>query len=224
MKLAIMAATGGVGQELLRQALAAGHDVTAVVRNPAKLPADLREARIVTADLGAPQPAVLEAAIAGTDAVVSGLGPASNSSAGIAASGTRAIAAAMDATAVKRLVVISAAPVGTVPSPGRPTPPKHDPGDGFFMRHLGAPFARAAFGKVYTDLAAMEDLLRDSDLDWTVIRPPKLTSKPLTGHYRTATGQNVRGGFSVPRADVAHLMLAVLSQPGTIGEIIGIAS
>jgi hypothetical protein len=47
---------------------------------------------------------------------------------------------------------------------------------------------------------------------------------PLTGHYRTATGQNVRGGFSVPRADVAHLMLAVLSQPGTIGEIIGIAS
>ncbi len=224
MKLAIMAATGGVGQQLLRQALDAGHDVTAVVRNPARLPADLREARIVTADLAAPQPAVLEAAIAGTDAVVSGLGPASNASAGIAERGTRAIAAAMQATAVKRLVVISAAPVGTVPSPGHPKPPKHDPGDGFFMRHLGAPFARAAFGKVYADLAAMEDLLRGSDLDWTVIRPPKLTNKPLTGHYRTATGQNVRGGFSVPRADVAHLMLAVLGQPTTIGQVIGIAS
>jgi putative NADH-flavin reductase len=224
MKLAIMAATGGVGQQLLRQALDAGHDVTAVVRNPARLPADLREARIVTADLAAPQPAVLEAAIAGTDAVVSGLGPASNASAGIAERGTRAIAAAMHATAVKRLVVISAAPVGTVPSPGHPKPPKHDPGDGFFMRHLGAPFARAAFGKVYADLAAMEDLLRGSDLDWTVIRPPKLTNKPLTGHYRTATGENVRGGFSVPRADVAHLMLAVLGQPTTIGQVIGIAS
>jgi putative NADH-flavin reductase len=224
MKLAIMAATGGVGQQLLRQALDAGHDVTAVVRNPARLPADLREARIVTADLAAPQPAVLEAAIAGTDAVVSGLGPASNASAGIAERGTRAIAAAMHATAVKRLVVISAAPVGTVPSPGHPKPPKHDPGDGFFMRHLGAPFARAAFGKVYADLAAMEDLLRGSDLDWTVIRPPKLTNKPLTGHYRIATGQNVRGGFSVPRADVAHLMLAVLGQPTTIGQVIGIAS
>jgi uncharacterized protein YbjT (DUF2867 family) len=224
MKLAIMAATGGVGQQLLRQALDAGHDVTAVVRNPAKLPADLREARIVTADLAAPQPAVLEAAIAGTDAVVSGLGPASNASAGIAERGTRAIAAAMHATAVKRLVVISAAPVGTVPSPGHPRPPKHDPGDGFFMRHLGAPFARAAFGKVYADLAAMEDVLRGSDLDWTAIRPPKLTNKPLTGHYRTATGQNVRGGFSVPRADVAHLMLAVLGQPATIGQVIGIAS
>src|SRR2546430_4363339 len=107
MKLTIMAATGGVGQQLLRQALGFGHDVTAVVRNPAKLPAALREARIVTADLAAPEPAVLEAAIAGTDAVVSGLGPASNSEAGIATRGTRGIAAAMHTTAVKRLVVIS---------------------------------------------------------------------------------------------------------------------
>ena len=224
MKLAIVAATGGVGQQLLRQALDAGHDVTAVVRNPARFPAALREARIVTADLADPDPAALEAAIAGTDAVVSGLGPASNSGVGIATSGTRAMATAMDAAGVKRLVVISAAPVGTLPSPSRPTPPKHDPGDGFFMRHLGARFARVAFGKVYADLADMEDLLRHSDLDWTVIRPPKLTNKPLTGHYRTATGQNVRGGWSVPRADVAHLMLAVLSRPETIGQVIGIAS
>ena len=224
MKLAIMAATGGIGQQLLRQALDAGHDVTAVARNPAKLPAGLREARIVTADLAAPEPAVLEAAIAGTDAVVSGLGPAANSDAGIATRGTRAIAAAMHATGVKRLVVVSAAPVGTVPAPDRPKPPKHDPGDGFFMRQLGARFARAAFGKVYADLAAMEGVLRDSGLDWTVIRPPKLTNKPLTGHYRTAAGQNVRGGLFVPRADVAHLMLAVISQPATIGQVIGIAS
>lgn len=224
MKLAIIAATGGVGQQLLRQALDAGHDVTAVARNPAKLPAALRGARIVAADLAAAEPAALEAAIAGTDAVVSGLGPSTNSAAGIATRGTRSIAAAMHATAVKRLVVVSAAPVGTVPSPGRPKPPKHDPGDGFFMRQFGARFARAAFGKVYADLAAMEDLLRDSGLDWTVVRPPKLTSKPLTGHYRTAAGQNVRGGLSVPRADVAHLMLAVINQPATIGQVIGIAS
>jgi putative NADH-flavin reductase len=224
MKVAIIAATGGVGQQLVRQALGAGHDVTAVVRNPAKLPAALREVRIMTADLAAPEPAVLEAAITGTDAVVSGLGPASNSRAGIATGGTRAIVAAMHAAGTSRLVVVSAAPVGTVPSPGRPAPPKHDPGDGFFMRHLGARFARAAFGKVYADLAGMEAVLRDSDLDWTVIRPPKLTSKPLTGHYRTATGENVRGGWSVPRADVAHLMLDVLGRPETIGQVIGVAS
>jgi len=92
------------------------------------------------------------------------------------------------------------------------------------MRHVGIPVARAAFGKVYADLAEMEDLLRDSDLDWTAVRPPKLTNKPLTTHYRTATGQNVHGGWSVPRADVAHLMLAVLGRPETIGQVIGIAS
>ena len=98
MKLAVIAATGGVGQQLLRQALDAGHDVTAVVRNPARLPAALGGARIVTADLTGAEPAALEAAIAGNDAVVSGLGPASNSSAGVATSGTRAIASAMRAT------------------------------------------------------------------------------------------------------------------------------
>lgn len=224
MKLAITAATGGVGEQLLRQALGAGHDVTAIARNPAKLPAALRDARIVTADLAAPQPGVLEAAIAGNDAVLSGLGPASNSSAGIATRGTQAIAAAMHAAGVRRLVVISAAPVGTMPYPGRPNPPKHDPGDGFFMRHLAAPVTKTALRKTYADLALMEEILRESGLDWTVIRPPRLTGKPLTGSYRTASGQNLRRGLLISRANVAHLMLAVLEQPETIHRAIGVAN
>jgi uncharacterized protein YbjT (DUF2867 family) len=226
MKLTIVAATGGVGTELLGQALAAGHDVTAVVRNPGKLPAQMRaagQARVVTADLAAADPAVLESAVAGADAVVSGLGPRSNSDAGIAAQGTRAIVAAMLATGVRRIVVVSAAPVGTIASAHRPSPPRHDPGDGFFMRHLGGPFARAAFGKVYADLVGMEDVLADSGLDWTVIRPPRLTGKPFTGTYRTAVGRSVRGGWFASRADVAHLMLGVLGQPQTYGQTIGIA-
>ena len=156
--------------------------------------------------------------------MLSGLGPHSNADAGIAAPGTRSIVAAMQATGVRRIVVVSAAPVGTVASPGNPHPPKHDPGDGFFMRYLFSRIAAARLGKVYDDLAAMEDLLRDSGLDWTVIRPPQLTDKPLSGTYRTAFGQNLRGGLSVPRADVAHLMLKVLGQPETIGHAIGIAS
>jgi len=221
MKLTIIAATGGVGRELLEQALDAGHDVTAVVRNPGKLS---REVRAVTTDLTAPDPAALESAVAGADAVLSGLGPRSNSDAGIAWRGTRAIVAAMRATGVRRIVVISAAPVSTVPSPGRPNPPKYDAGDGFFMRHLFGKIASARFGKVYADLVLMEDLLVDSGLDWTVVRPPQLTDKPLTGTYRTAYGQNIRGGWSVPRADVAHLMLRVLGQPETIHQTIGIAS
>jgi putative NADH-flavin reductase len=222
MKLTIFAATGGIGRQLLKQAVAAGHDVTAVVRNPAKLAGE--EVRVVTADLAAADPAALESAVGGADAVLSGLGPNFNADAGIAASGTAAIVAAMQATQVRRIVVVSAAPVSTVPSPSRPNPPKHDPGDGFFMRHLFSHVASAMFGKVYADLAQMEDILAGSGLDWTVVRPPQLTDKPFTGRYRTAYGQNIRGGWSVPRADVAHLMLRVLDQPETIKQTIGIAS
>ena len=71
MKLTIFAATGGIGRQALEQAVAAGHDVTAVVRNPGKLSG---EVRIVTADLAAPDPAALERALQGADAVLSGLG------------------------------------------------------------------------------------------------------------------------------------------------------
>jgi uncharacterized protein YbjT (DUF2867 family) len=221
MKLTIFAATGGIGRQLLEQATAAGHDVTAVVRNPGRLS---RPVRTVTADMAAPDPAALEAAVAGADAVLSGLGPRSNADAGIASQGTRAIVAAMQAAGVRRIVAVSAAPVGTVATPGRPRPPRHDPGDGFFMRHLLSHVASATLGQVFADLAQMEDVLAGSGLDWTVVRPPRLTGKPLTGSYRTAYGQNLRGGLSVPRADVAHYMLRVLGQPDTIKQVIGIAS
>jgi uncharacterized protein YbjT (DUF2867 family) len=221
MKLTIIAATGGVGRELLQQALAAGHDVTAVARNPGKLS---RQVRTVTADLAAPNQGALESAAAGADAVLSSLGPHSNSDAGIASRSTQTIIEAMTAAGVRRIVAVSAAPVSTIPSPSRPHPPKHDPGDGFYMRHLFGHVAKAMFGKVYADLAQIEDILAGSGLDWTVVRPPQLTDKPPTGTYRTACGQNIRGGWSVPRADVAHLMLQVLGQPGTIHQAIGIAS
>jgi nucleoside-diphosphate-sugar epimerase len=130
----------------------------------------------------------------------------------------------MKATGVRRIVVVSAAPIGTVPSPGRPKPPKYDPGDGFFMRHLFSPLTKAALRRHYADLALMEDVLRDSDLDWTVVRPPRLTDKPLRGTYRMAYGQNLRRGLFISRADVAHFMLRVLEEPATIGQAIGIAN
>jgi putative NADH-flavin reductase len=220
LKLTIFAATGGIGRQALEQAVAAGHDVTAVVRNPKKLS---RQVRTVTADLATPDVAALESAVAGADAVLSGLGPRSNSEAGIAWRGTRAIVQAMQATDVRRIVVVSAAPIGTVPSPGRPKPPKHDPGDGFFMRNLFGPLVKAALRKHYADLALMEDVLWSSDLDWTIVRPPRLTDGPLTGTYRRAYGQNLRRGFLISRADVAYLMLRALEQPETIKQAIGIA-
>jgi putative NADH-flavin reductase len=221
MKLTIVAATGGIGRQLLTQALAAGHDVTAVVRNPATLPA---EVRVVTADLATAGPAALEPAVAGADAVLSGLGPRSRADAGVASRGTLAIVEAMRATGVRRVVLVSAAPVATLASPGRPDPPRHDPGDGLVTRHLLMPLLRSTLREVYADLALMEDAVRDSALDWTVVRPPRLTDRPLSGAYRTALGRNLRGGLLVSRADVAHLMLATLDRPETIGQTIGIAS
>ena len=131
MKLTIVAATGGIGRQLLEQALAAGHDVTAVARNPGRLPPV--PARAVTADLASADPAALRGAVEGADAVLSGLGARSKAEAGVAWRGTWALTQAMRAAGVGRIVVVSAAPVGAVPSPARPHPPRHDPGDGFLL-------------------------------------------------------------------------------------------
>jgi len=220
MKLTIFAATGGIGRQALEQAVAQGHDVTAVVRNPKKLS---RQVRVVAADLAAPDPATLELAVKGADAVLSGLGARSSSDTGVAWRGTRAVVQAMKAADVRRIVVVSAAPIGTVPSPGRPNPPKHDPGDGFFVRNLLGPLIKAALRKHFADLAMMEDVLRDSGLDWTVVRPPRLTDGPVTGAYRTAYGQNLLRGLLISRADVAHFMLHALRQPETCKRVVGIA-
>ena len=127
MKLTVFAATGGIGRQVLDQALAADHDVTAVVRDPSSLSG---QARTVTADLATAGPGALEPAVAGADAVLSGLGPRSRSDAGIASRGTRAIVAAMQATGARRIVVVSAAPVSTVASPGRPARPATTPATG----------------------------------------------------------------------------------------------
>ena len=223
MNITIVAATGGVGRQILEQAEAAGHHVTAVVRNLAKLPWSRNGLRAVTMDLAAPDAAELESAVRGADAVLSGLGAVSAAEAGVAETGTRAIIRAMHATGVRRLIVVSAAPIGTVPSPARPNPPKHDPGDGFFMRYLGAPFARTAFRQQYADLARMEDLVQGSELDWTIMRPPGLINRRLRGSYRVAIGRNVRGGVFISRSDVAHGMLDAVDRPETIGRTIGIA-
>lgn len=222
MKLTIFAATGGIGRQLLAQAVAGGHDVTAVVRNPQNLPST--QACIVTADLRAADSAALQSAVVGADAVLSGLGARSKAEAGVAWQGTRAITQAMQAAGVRRIVVVSAAPVGTVASPARPDPPRHDPGDGVVMRNLAYPILRAAFREIYADLARMEDVLRGSDLDWTVMRPVRLTGKPATGGYRTAFGQNVRHGLFISRADVAHYMLRAIDQPETFRQTVGIAN
>ena len=97
-----------------------------MARSPAKLPPDVlatKNADVVTSDLAAPDPQVLETAVAGADAVLSALGPHNNSDAGIAAPGTAAIIAAMRAAGVRRIVAISAAPSAPHRHPAAQTHP-----------------------------------------------------------------------------------------------------
>jgi len=220
-KLVVVAASGGIGRHLLSQALAAGHDVTAVVRDPARLRAV--PTRVVRRDLARAAPAALDDAIAGADCVLSALGARTGAEAGVASRGTRTIVQAMRTTGVRRLIAVSAASVGTVPSPGRPHPPRYNPGDGIVTRHLFAPAAKVLFRRHYLDLAIMEDVLRDSELDWTVSRPPRLLERALRPAYRTALDINVRGGMFISRADVARHMLAMIDDPGTFHHTVAVA-
>jgi putative NADH-flavin reductase len=91
------------------------------------------------------------------------------------------------------------------------------------MRLVITPLLRRVLRRAYADLARMEDVLRRSDLDWTSVRPPQLTDRPLTGRYRTALDRNLRGGVRIGRADVAHAMLALLDRPRTIGHSVSVA-
>lgn len=148
MKLTIIGATGGIGHQLLAQAVGGGHDVTAIARDPSKISEPVRTAAVDLLRTDAP---TLASAFDGSDAVLSAVGPRRKSEHTVTSAGTRTILEAMRASGVRRIVAVSAAPVSTVAAPSRPHPPKHDPGDGFFMRQLGSRFARAAFGWNYVE-------------------------------------------------------------------------
>ncbi|WP_329231807.1 NAD(P)H-binding protein [Streptomyces sp. NBC_01460] len=210
MRLTVFGATGAVGQEIVRQALTAGHEVTAVVRDPARLPEGLRGAALhAVVPLG--DTAAVRAAVAGRDAVLSGLGARGRKAGDVAERLTRQVTGAMEAEGVRRLLVVSAAPVGPEPA--------DDPLlDRVVRRVIGA-----VLKEVYADLTRMEAALAAGATDWTSVRPPKLTNGPLTGTYRTVVGGTPRSGRSLARADVAHAMLALIDEPGAVKQGVGIA-
>ncbi|MFI9026691.1 NAD(P)-dependent oxidoreductase [Streptomyces sp. NPDC053560] len=209
LRLTVFGATGGIGQEIVKQGLAAGHEVTAVVRDPARLTVSGPGLEVVRAELADPE--ALRPAVAGRDAVLSGLGARSRKEAGTATRVTVPVLRAMEAEQVRRLLVVSAAPVGPVPA-----------GEPFLDRAV-----RAVIGTVlkdiYTDLTAMEAELARSTTDWTAVRPPKLTDGPATGTYRTAVGGTPRSGRTISRADVAHAMLAMATDAATVKQGVGVA-
>jgi uncharacterized protein YbjT (DUF2867 family) len=211
MKLTVFGATGGIGGHVVRQALAAGHKVTAVVRDPATFDVSHPALEVATVP-GLTDPEALRAALDGSDVAISGVGPRGRKDGPVASSTTRGMMRAMQAGGARRFVAVSAVPVGPVPE-----------GESFVNRRILLPFISAFARDVYADLAAMEDEIRNSGTQWTIVRPPKLVNKPLTGKYRTVVGANVPRGYSISRADVAHLMLAVLDDPATLRQAIGIA-
>jgi uncharacterized protein YbjT (DUF2867 family) len=110
------------------------------------------------------------------------------------------------------VAVSAVVPVGPVPE-----------GESFANRRIVLPFFSALLRDVYADLAAMEEEIRRSTTQWTVVRPPKLVNKPLSGTYRSVVGGNVPRGYSISRADTAHAMLAALDDPATLGQAVAVA-
>ncbi len=210
MRITVVGATGGIGQEIVEQAVGRGHRVTAVSRNPASFSEGVS---VVQAGLN--DRAGLKAAVTGADAVLSALGPRSRAAVGIASEGTQAVIGAMQAAGAGRLLVVSAAPVSTVGTSAR-----NDPGNDLLARYVLYPVIGRILRPHYEDLARMEESLRSSGLQWTSVRPPRLTNGPRTGKYRTAADRNVLGGRSISRADVAHLMLGLLERPETAGHAV----
>ena len=158
MRLTVFGASGQTGRHLLTQALDAGHTVTAVVRDPTRLPIRHQRLQVVTADVL--DPAAIQPAVAGADAVISALGPhPPRNRSSIISAATASILAAMRATGTSRLVVISAAPVAT-----------DDRGTILPYRLLAGPLLRLLVGGLYADMASMEKAVRRSGTDWTILR------------------------------------------------------
>ena len=207
MRLTVFGATGGIGTNVVRQALAAGHEVVAVVRDPARLavPAG-RGLGVVTADVM--DPAQIGPAVKGADAVVSALGPRPGGPATVLADSARSILAALDQTGVRRLAAVSAS--GAFIEPGEP----------FVTRVLVKPLLQRILRDAMTDTRRMEAEIRASDTDWTLMRPPQLTNRPGRGRYRRMIDHNV--GRTIARADVAGAILATLADPATVGHTVGV--
>ncbi|WP_030671934.1 NAD(P)-dependent oxidoreductase [Streptomyces cellulosae] len=213
MKITVFGATGGIGGEIVRQALASGHEVTAVVRDPARLVVGGSEnegrLEVFRADLRDPE--AVRGAVAGREAVLSGLGARRRKDAGVAARLTRTVLRAMEAERVRRLLVVSAAPVGPAP--------EEDGGLDRAIRGL----VSAVLRDVYTDLREMEAEVSRSDTDWTLVRPPRLQDKPVSGRYRSVIGGFPAKGRFIGRADVAHAMLAMAGDARAVKEGVGLA-
>jgi putative NADH-flavin reductase len=203
MRITVLGATGGTGRQLVQQALDSGHAVTAVVRDPARLPIRDDALEVVAADVF--DPTALEPAVAGADRVVSALGAKPNAKTPVRARGAEAAVAAMRATGTRRLVVVTSA--GHLP----------DAADGPVTRAVVKPLIRTLMSGQLDDYARTDAVVSGSGLDWTIVRPGWLNNG---GHrpYRTSLDHGTKGANSISRYDLAHFMLS--ADATTIGHAV----
>ncbi|MDN3274214.1 SDR family oxidoreductase [Frankia sp. RB7] len=191
-KILVLGATGGTGRLIVSQAVARGYDVTVLVRSAEKA-RDLKGAKLIVGD--ARDETALRQALKGRDAVVSALGTPANPfrEVTLLSTATRALVSAMKAERVSRLVCITGMGAGNSVGHG-----------GFVFDNLIFPLL---LRKVYADKDRQEAIVRDSGLDWVLVRPSVLNDKSGRGTLRVLTDlTDVRGG-SISREDVAMFVL-----------------
>lgn len=201
MKLLIFGSTGGTGRELVKQALDVGHEVTAFARNSGKM--DVRHERltVVTGDIT--DAGSINSAVPGHDVVISALGSPGLGKSTELSDGTRRIIAAMESSGVERLIFESTVGVGD--SSGHGTA---------FARWF---FFPVVIRNILDDKEIQERIIRESSLDWTIVRPGRLTNGPKRNIYRE--GDAVNGSAvatSISRADVAEFMLRQVTDTSYI--------
>ncbi len=208
MRLLVIGATGGTGLQILMQALERRHDVTAFVRTPAKLGVTHARLRIAQGDVMDAES--LDRAMPGHDAVLCALGhkkwmlPSHTLS-----SGTRNIVRAMETCGVRRLVVETALGVGD--SAGRL---------GLYYTLFTIPFVLPFY---WYDKGRQERVVRESDLDWVIVRPGQLTNGRKRGTYRC--GPRVGSylwSVRISRADTADFMLNQLGDTPYLRTAVGV--
>lgn len=197
LQLAVLGATGRSGRPLVEQALAAGHAVRVLVRDPQKLGALAGLVEVVQGD--ASDPHALAALVAGTDAVLSVLGAVKGSPDDLHTRSTAALLGAMRTAGVGRLIMLGGAGVQLAQDP----------------KTLGSRVAALVtylmIPKQIRDARAQLQVLEASDLDWTVVRAPELTEGLATGQFRV--GYLPRPALArISRADVAAALLSQLAD------------
>ncbi|MFI7679768.1 NAD(P)-dependent oxidoreductase [Actinophytocola sp. NPDC049390] len=207
MRLAVFGATGGTGLSVIRQALDACDKVTALARKPEALAEFGDEITVVGGDVL--DPVAVAEAVDGAEVVVSGLGIGMHRHATtVYSQGTANIVAAMRNAGMSRLLVVS---TSSLELPRRLT------------ERTVAAILHRVLAKPYADMAIMEDTVRGSDLDWTLVRAARLTNGAVTGRYRTAVDEKLRRCWSISRADVAHYCLTHAADPAAFRHTVEIA-